>query len=66
MNNIINQFLLAGYKFMPEMHLDNLDLRIVLVGHLQKTKQEHKKSKQKETPGISTGTKLRSPLFSII
>ena len=21
MNNIINQFLLAGYKFMPEMHL---------------------------------------------
>ena len=31
MNNIINKFLLAGDKFMPEMHLRVLNLFIVLV-----------------------------------
>ena len=31
MNNIINKFLLAVDKFMPEMHLSNLNLFIVLV-----------------------------------
>ena len=31
MNNIINKFLLPGDKFMPEMHLRNLDLFIALV-----------------------------------
>ena len=31
MNNIINKFLLADDKFMPEMHLRQLDLFIVLV-----------------------------------
>ena len=34
-NNIINKFLLAGDKFMPEMHLKQpLDLPLVVVGHL--------------------------------
>ena len=37
MNDIINKFLLAGDKFMPEMHLSR-DLRTVLVDHLQKIK----------------------------
>ena len=40
MNKIINKFLLAGDKFMPEMHLKQEDLLIVLVGHLQKIKKE--------------------------
>ena len=31
MNDIINKFLLAGDKFMPEMHLRQLGLLIVLV-----------------------------------
>ena len=31
MNKIINKFLLAVDKFMPEMHLSNLNLFIVLV-----------------------------------
>ena len=31
MNNIINKFLLADDKFMPEMHSRQLDLFIVLV-----------------------------------
>ena len=44
MNEIVNKFLLARYKFMPEMHLD---LCIVLVDHLPKKKKE-KKRKEKE------------------
>ena len=31
MNKIINKFLLAVDKFMPEIHLSNLNLFIVLV-----------------------------------
>ena len=42
MNNVINKFLLAGDKFMPEMHLDNQDLFIVLVVLLLDIKKELK------------------------
>ena len=38
MNEILNKFLLAGDKFMPDMHL-RLNLHMVLVDHLQKTKE---------------------------
>ena len=41
-NNIINIFLLAGDKFMPEVHYDNLDLLILHVVHLLNTKKELK------------------------
>ena len=34
MNEIVNKFLLARDKLMPEMHLKCLDLHIVLVDHL--------------------------------
>ena len=37
MNEIVNTFLLAGDIFMPELHLNNQDLLIVLLEHLQKT-----------------------------
>ena len=39
MNDIIKKFLLAVDKFMPEMHLNNLNLPIVLVDHLLKTRK---------------------------
>ena len=42
MNEIVSKFLLAGDKFMPEMHLKNLDLLIVLVVHLPETNKESK------------------------
>ena len=38
MNEIVNKFLLAGDKFMPEMHLRQQDLLIALVVHLLKIK----------------------------
>ena len=42
MNNIINKFLLAGDKFMPEMHLKQLDLCVLHVVHLLNTEKELK------------------------
>ena len=38
MNDIVNKFLLAGDKFMPEMHLRQPNLHRVLVDRCQKTK----------------------------
>ena len=52
MNEIVNKFLLAEDKFMPEMHLRHLDLHIVLVGCLQKTKKEYKNLKKQEIHDI--------------
>ena len=47
MNEIVKTFLLAGDKFMPEMHLKQSGLLIVLVDHLQKSKKDLKNSKTK-------------------
>ena len=47
MNEIVNTFLLARDKFMPEMHLKKQDLLIVLSGHLLKTKKESKIKKKR-------------------
>ena len=46
MNEIVNNFLLAGDKFMPEMHLKNQDLLVVVVDHLLKIKNEFKNLKK--------------------
>ena len=39
MNEIVNNFLLAGDKCMPDMHLKQSGLLIVLVDHLLKAKK---------------------------
>ena len=54
MNEIVNKFLLAGDKFMPEMHLKYLGFTIVLVDHLLKTKKEFKSLKKQEIQDIFT------------
>ena len=43
--NVINKLLLAGDKFMPEIHLRQLQL-IVLVDHLLGMKKEFKSLKK--------------------
>ena len=48
MNEIINKFLLAGDKFIPEMHLKQSGLLIVLANLLLKIKNEYKKLKKQE------------------
>ena len=42
MNKVINKFLLAGDKFMPKMHLDNINLFIALMDLLLDIKKELK------------------------
>ena len=42
MNEIVNKFVLLGDKFMPEMHLRQPDLYIVLADHLLEINKEFK------------------------
>ena len=53
MNEIVNEFLLAGDKFMPEMHIKQPGF-IVLAGHLLKTKKEFRNLKKQEIHTIFT------------
>ena len=39
MNEIVNKFLLSGYKFMPEMHLREPRFRYSAPGHFTKDKE---------------------------
>ena len=55
MNEIINRFLLAGDKSMPEMDLRfgfGFNLPIVLANHLLKPKKEYKNLKKQEIQDI--------------
>ena len=47
MNNVINKFLLAGDKFMPEMHLRRSQFTYSACGPF--TKHKHRIQKFKET-----------------
>ena len=46
MNNVINKFLLAGDKFMPEMHLRQLQFVYSACGPFTRHKERIKKFKQ--------------------
>ena len=63
MNEIVNTFLLAGDKFMSEMHLNNSSL---LVDHLLKTKKEFKNLKKQEIQTIFTKMNLIRFVFNMI
>ena len=65
LNKIVNKFLLAGDKFMREMHLNNQDLLIVLVDHLLKTEEELKNLKKQETQTIFTKMNLIRLVFNM-
>ena len=54
MNDIINKFLLAGDKFMPEIYLKQPGLLVVHVGCLLKIKKEFKNLKKREIQDIFT------------
>ena len=54
MNKISSKFLWAGDKFIPEMHLKQSNLHIVLVDHLLKTKKEFGGLKKQEIKNIFT------------
>ena len=46
MNEIVNKFLLAGDKFMPEMHLRNLQFVYTACGPFTKNKERIQKIKE--------------------
>ena len=60
MNEIINTFLLAEDKFLPEMRLRQP--RLVLVGHLLKPKNKYKNLKKQ----VIQGKVLRYKAFNIV
>ena len=66
MNKTVNKFLLPGDKFMPDMHLKQPDLLIVLVGYLLKTKKEFKNVKKEEIPATFTKMNLIRLVFNMI
>ena len=57
MDDIVNNFLLAGNKFMPE---------IVLVSHLLKTKKEFRNLKKQEIQAIFAKVNLKTLVFRMI
>ena len=66
MNEIVNKLLLAGDRFMPEMHLKQPGLLIVLGYHLLKTKKEFKNLKKLEILAIFTKINLIRLVFNMI
>ena len=53
----VNKFLLAGDKFMPQIHLRQPGLSTVLLDHLLKTRKEYKNLKKQEIKDISKPTR---------
>ena len=72
MNEIVNKFLLADDKFMPEIHLKSykfmpkMHLLIVLVDHLLKIKNEFINLKKQEIQAIFTKMNLIRFVFNMI
>ena len=54
MNEIINKFLLAGDKFMPEIHLKQPGFTYSACGPFTKIKKEFKNLKKREILNIFT------------
>ena len=65
MNEIVNKFLLANGKFMPEMYLKRI-LIIVLVDHLLKIKNEFKNLKKQEIRVLFAKMNLIRLVFNMI
>ena len=53
MNEIVNKFLLAGDKFMPEMHLRQPGFTYSVCGQFKKNKEWQKNSKKQEIQDIN-------------
>ena len=66
MNEIVHKFFLTGDKFMPEMHLRQPDLLVVLVDHLLKTKKEFKNIKKQKIQTMFTKMNLIKLVFNMI
>ena len=52
MNETVNKFLLAGYKFTPEMHLRQSGFTYIACRPLTKSKEKYKSLKKQEIQDI--------------
>ena len=66
MNEVVNKFLLAGDKFMPEMHLKQPGVTYSAYGPFNKIKNEFKNLKKQEIQAIFTKMNLIRPAFNMI
>ena len=66
MNEIVNKFLLAGDKFMPEMHLKQPVYNYSACGPFTKNKERIKNLKKQEIQAIFTKMNLIRLIFSMI
>ena len=66
MNDIINKFLLAGDKFMPEMYLKQLGFTYGSCGLFAKNKQRIQDLRRQEIQIIFTGMNWIELIFNMI
>ena len=66
MNEVAHNFLLAGDKYLPEMHLKQPGFTTALTDQLLKTKKEFKKLKKQEIQAIFTKMNLIRLVFNMI
>ena len=66
MNEIVNKFLLAGDKFMPEMHLKQPGFTYSACGLFTKTRERIQKLKKHEIQAIFTKMNLIKRVFNTI
>ena len=66
MNEIVNTFLLAGDKFMPEIHLKQPGFTYSACGPFTKTRKEFKNLKKQEIQVIFTKVNLIRLVFNMI
>ena len=66
MNEIVNTLLLAGDKFMPEMHLKQPGFTYSACGLFLKIKKEFKNLKKQEIQAIFTKMNLIRLVFNMI
>ena len=66
MNEIVNKFLLAGDKFMPEMHLKQPGFTYSACGPFTKNKERIQKFKKHEIQAIFTKMNSIRLVFNMI
>ena len=66
MNEIVNKFLLAGDKYMPEMHLKQLGFTNSACGPFTKNKERIQNLKKQEIQAIFTKMNLIKHAFNMI
>ena len=66
MNEIVNKFLLAGDKFMPEMHLKQSEFTYSACQPFTKNKERFKNLKKQEIQTIFTKLNLIKLVFNMI